>query len=226
MILTIFSQSSVPLLEGPRPTEAGGSDEHEDNSNSPAIINDEASSSAVDLGHFALPPDSALKIIPLVNQDDAEIKNSIKDTLSTITKSKDVSKTADGGIIPSSTDEDIHSDFHSSADSHFSSNPHSDVNPFKRYMSQNSLSSINRNEPIYVETRDTTTVWLVSIVTIILSGIVAFVVTKAANRNGVVQVLSLLFVQYHKIITLPRHHAASSDLSVLTHFMYILRPTC
>ena len=135
--------------------------------------------------------------MPLVNQDGAGIKNSIKDTLSAITKSKDVSKTADGGIIQSSTDEDIHSDFHSNADSHFSSNSHSDVNPFKRYMSQHSMSSINRNGPIYVETRDTITVWLVSIVTIILSGIVAFVVTKAANRNGMVQVPPLLLTSYY-----------------------------
>ena len=189
-IITMFSQSSVLLLEGPKPTGVGGGVEYEDDSNSPAII---ASLSAIDdLGHFALPPDSALKIIPLVNQDDAGVQNSIKDTPSAGTKLKDISKAVDGGIISSSTDEDIHSDFHSGADSHFRRNSHSDVNPFKRYMSQHSISSINRNEPIYIETRDTTSVWLVSIVTIVLSGIVAFVVTKAANRNGVVQVPSLL----------------------------------
>ena len=171
-----------------------GSDEHEDNSNSPAVIDDDASSTAVDFGHFTLPPDSALKIIPLINQEAKSVEDSLKDALSTMTRLKDASQSSNGGVIPSSTDEDIHSDLHSSDDSHFRSNSYSDVNPFRRYMSQHSMRHVNRNEPIFVETRDTTSIWLVSIVTIILSGIVAFVVTKAANRNGVAQVITFATV--------------------------------
>ena len=182
-------QSSVPLLEGPKLTETT---ENEDDSTSPAIIRDEASS-AVDLGHFALPPNSALEIMPLVNQDDVRAKIPLKDNLPlpTISNHMDTSRTASAGIVSSSTDDDFHSDFHSSADSHSGSNSHSDVNPFKRYMSSHqSMSSINRNEPVYIESRDAS-FWLVSIVTIILSGVVAFIVTKAANRNGAVQVTTL-----------------------------------
>ena len=171
-----------------------GSDEHEDNSNSPAVIDDDTSSTAVDFGHFTLPPDSALKIIPLMNQEAKSVEDSLKDALSTMTRLKDASQSSNGGVIPSSTDEDIHSDLHSSDDSHFRSNSYSDVNPFRRYMSQHSIRHVNRNEPIFVETRDTTSIWLVSIVTIILSGIVAFVVTKAANRNGVAQVITFATV--------------------------------
>jgi len=181
----------VPLLEGPKPTEVRGSDK--DESHSLATIDDKIVSSAIDLGHFTLPPDSALKIVPLLNQDDASMKNSIKSTLSTITKQNDA---VDSSTIPSSTDKNINSDVHSDADSHSSGNSHSDVNPFRRYMSPQLMSSINRNEQVYIDTRDTGSFWLVSIVTIILSGVVAFIVTKAANRNGVVQVLTVLVCMY------------------------------
>lgn len=176
-----YFQSSVPLLEGPKQsTEAT---ESEDNSNSPAIIDAKASSSsAVDLGHFILPADSSLEIVPLLNQDDVKIKSSVEEALlSAITKQN--YKTTDGGI-PGTTGEDTHSNVHSSANSHSDVNH---VNPFRRYMALQSMSNINRNEQVYGDTRDTS-FWLVSIVTIILSGVVAFIVTKAANRNGVVQV--------------------------------------
>lgn len=169
-------QSSVPLLEGPKPTESTGS---EDDNTSPAIISDETSS-AVDLGHFVLPPKSALEIMPLLNQDDIKAKI---DNLPTVSKQMESSRTASAGIVLSSTDENLHS----SADSHSGSNSHSDVNPFRRYMSHQSMSNVNDNQPMYSESRDTS-FWLVSIVTIILSGVVAFIVTKAANRNGAVQV--------------------------------------
>ena len=119
--------------------------------------------------------------------EDKKSYRSIKDTLFA-TKKKHAG-TSHRGIIPSIDDEDIHSDFHSNADSHSSHNSHSDVNPFKRYMSPHPTRDIIKNEQVYVDTRDTSSFWIVSIVTIILSGVVAFIVTKAANRNGVVQVL-------------------------------------
>jgi len=169
-IVNLF-QSSVPLLEGPKEVD-------EQSESDDATTIDESTSAVADLGHYVLPPDSAVKIVPLVRDN-----NGGEDTRSSMRwdKTVDGSKSSgiDFGMDFESEVEDIDSDPHSS---------HFGVNPFKRYMSPKSTVQARRDEPVYIQTSDSSSLWIFSIATIILSGTLAFVVAHITNRNKVVQV--------------------------------------
>ncbi|XP_065899624.1 serine/threonine-protein kinase/endoribonuclease IRE1-like [Dysidea avara] len=167
----ISSESSVPLLEGPKPVD-------KQTESDKASLSDDNESTVSDLGHYVLPPDSGIEIIPLVREDnDVDTKSSVRSDKS----GKPMNGGIDFGIEFDSEDEDMDSDPHSS---------HFGVNPFKRYMSPQSTILVNREEPVYIQTSDSSSLWIFSIATIILSGALAFIVAHITNRNKVVQVVS------------------------------------
>jgi len=166
-------QSSVPLLEGPKPAEE------------PPVIDDKKSIVS-DFGHYVLPPDSGVEIVPLIRGDnDVDTRPSVKgDNLKTIGEFKNSG--IDFGMELDSEDEEIDSDPYSSRFG---------ANPFKRYMSPQSVIRSNRDEPVYIQTSDSSSLWIFSITTIILSGTLAFVVARITNRNRVVQVCTVCCVR-------------------------------
>ena len=161
------------MLEGPKPP------------GEPPVIDDEKSTVS-DFGHYALPPDSGVEIEPLMRGDnDVDLRPSVEgDNLKTIGEFKNTG--FDFGMELDSEDEEIDSDPHSS---HFGGNP------FKRYMSPQSAIRSNRDEPVYIQTSNSSSLWIFSITTIILSGTLAFVVARITNRNRVVQVCAVSCVQ-------------------------------
>ena len=159
----------MPLLEGPKPVD-------KQTESDKASLSDDNESTVSDLGHYVLPPDSGIEIIPLVREDnDVDTKSSVRSDKS----GKPMNGGIDFGIEFDSEDEDMDSDPHSS---------HFGVNPFKRYMSPQSTILVNREEPVYIQTSDSSSLWIFSIATIILSGALAFIVAHITNRNKVVQV--------------------------------------
>jgi len=155
------------LLEGPK--ELADSDE--------TPVFDDNKSTVSDFGHYVLPPDSGVEIIPLIRDDnDVGVKPVKSDKMKTVGEFKNSG--IDFGMEFDSKDKETDSDPHSS---HFG-------NPFKRYMSPQSTVRKNRDEPIYIQTSDSSSLWMFSIVTIILSGTLAYIVAHITNRNRVVQV--------------------------------------